>query len=156
MDILGIGPLELLFILLIILIVLGPTDMVKAGRTIGRFLRRVITSSEWQSLQRTSRDLRYLPNLLMREAGLEDLDDGLREIREMIPTKQVTNLDLNPDPHPQEIKRWQADLSDWTTPPIIDTPPIPLGQSEPGQIPPQDLPNDHPTPSQNDLDESGS
>ena len=38
MEILGIGPLELIFILLIALIVLGPGDMVKTGRTIGRFL----------------------------------------------------------------------------------------------------------------------
>ena len=32
MEILGIGPLELFFILIIALIVLGPNDMVKAGR----------------------------------------------------------------------------------------------------------------------------
>jgi Sec-independent protein translocase protein TatA len=36
MDFLGVGPLELLFILLIALIVLGPNDMVKTGRTLGK------------------------------------------------------------------------------------------------------------------------
>jgi Sec-independent protein translocase protein TatA len=38
MEILGIGPLELVFILLIAVIVLGPGDVVKTRRTIGRFL----------------------------------------------------------------------------------------------------------------------
>ena len=33
MEILGIGPSELLFIVLIAIIVLGPKDMQKAGRT---------------------------------------------------------------------------------------------------------------------------
>lgn len=40
MDILGVGPLELIFILLLALIIMGPKDMVKSGRTIGRFLRK--------------------------------------------------------------------------------------------------------------------
>ena len=78
MEILGIGPLELFFILLIALIVLGPGDMVKAGRTLGRFMRRIITSPEWRTVQKASRELRYLPNRLMREASLEDLHGILK------------------------------------------------------------------------------
>ena len=62
MEILGIGPLELIFIFLIALIVLGPTDMVKAGRTLGRFMRRIVTSPGWRTLQQASREMRYLPN----------------------------------------------------------------------------------------------
>jgi len=61
MDILGIGPLEFVFVLLIALIVLGPNDMVKAGRTLGRFLRKLVTSPGWQMVQQTSKDLRYYP-----------------------------------------------------------------------------------------------
>ena len=44
MELFGIGPLELLFILIIALIVLGPKDMVKAGRTLGRFMRQLMMS----------------------------------------------------------------------------------------------------------------
>ncbi len=73
MEILGIGPLELFFILIIALIVLGPNDMVKAGRTLGRLMRGIVTSPTWQMIQRTSREFRYLPNKLMREAGIEEL-----------------------------------------------------------------------------------
>ena len=54
MEVFGIGPLELLFILLIALIILGPSDMVKAGLTLGRFLRKIITSPEWRTVQKAS------------------------------------------------------------------------------------------------------
>ena len=35
MEFLGIGPLELLLIFVIILLILGPKDMIKTGNTIG-------------------------------------------------------------------------------------------------------------------------
>jgi Sec-independent protein translocase protein TatA len=71
MEILGIGPLELLFILLIALILLGPNDMVKAGRALGRILRKTVLSPTFMDMQRT---IRNLPNELMRQAGLEESD----------------------------------------------------------------------------------
>ena len=105
MEILGIGPLELLFILLIALIVLGPGDMVKAGRTIGRFLGKIITSPEWRTVQKASRELRYLPNRLMREANLEDLSNDLSDINKI--GGQIS----------ADVKKMETDISSWTTPP---------------------------------------
>lgn len=75
MEILGIGPSELIFIIIIALIVLGPRDMQKAGRTIGKWLRKVVTSDGWKLFQQTSREIQTLPNRLMREAALEELKD---------------------------------------------------------------------------------
>jgi sec-independent protein translocase protein TatB len=106
MELFGIGPLELLFILLIALIILGPRDMVKAGLTLGRFFRKIVTSPEWRTIQRASRELRNLPNRLMREASLEDLTKDFSEMNKI-------GGDLN-----NEIKRMDMDLSSWTTPPI--------------------------------------
>ena len=80
MEILGIGMPELIFVIIIALIILGPKDMQKAGKTIGKFLRNVITSDGRKIFQQTSRDLRTLPNRLMREAN-EDLDKINREIK---------------------------------------------------------------------------
>lgn len=80
MEILGIGMPELIFVIIIALIILGPKDMQKAGKTIGTFLRNVITSDGWKIFQQTSRDLRTLPNRLMREAN-EDLDKITRDIK---------------------------------------------------------------------------
>ena len=71
MEILGIGPSELLFIIIIALIVLGPKDMQKAGKTIGRWLNSLIRSDGWKAFQQTSKEIRGLPTKLMREANME-------------------------------------------------------------------------------------
>lgn len=80
MDIFGIGPTELVFIILIALIVLGPKDMEKTARTIGRWLRNLTTSDSWRAFRDTSREIRNLPNRLMREANLEDLEKDMNKI----------------------------------------------------------------------------
>lgn len=130
MEFLGIGPLELFFIILIALIVLGPKDMVKAGRTIGRFLRTLVTSPTWRTIQQTSRDLRYLPNRLMREAGLEDLKANL-------PEGQSIRKDIGLDKLENDMKQWQNDVGSWNTPPepVVDSPPAPELTSEAGGNP---------------------
>ena len=71
MEIFGIGASELIFILIIALIVLGPKDMQNAGRTIGRWLNQLVRSDSWKIFQRTSAELRNLPRNLMREANTE-------------------------------------------------------------------------------------
>jgi len=120
MELFGIGPLELVFVLLIALIVLGPEDMVKAGRTIGRFLRKIVTSPTWRTVQQTSRDLRYLPNKLMREAGLEDLKDQLPDAGQIRKELNFDEMKKEADRMDKEIS---SGLSDWTTPPLtINTP----------------------------------
>lgn len=107
MDILGIGPLELIFILIIALIVLGPKDMVKSGRTLGKFLRRVVTSPTWRAVTRTSSELRTLPNKLIRDAGLEE---DFRQIKNA--TEKAIPPELTTD-----LEQWQKDINPWTTPP---------------------------------------
>jgi uncharacterized membrane-anchored protein YjiN (DUF445 family) len=144
MEILGIGPMELFFILIIALIVLGPNDMVKAGRTMGRFLRKVVTHPAWQMIQQTSRDLRYLPNKLIRDAGLEETLEG---IKKDIPDPRRITQEMGIEAATKEVNSVQEEvyqdlnLSDWTTTPLtIDSPPppdqtiLPPAKSEP--IPP--------------------
>ena len=72
MNFLGIGPLELAFIVIIAIIIFGPQDLVKAGKNVGRFLRKVVTSPSWKVFQDTSKEIRDLPTRLIREAGIED------------------------------------------------------------------------------------
>ena len=71
MEVLGIGPTELVFILLIAIIVLGPKEMQNSGRTIGRWLNKLVNSDGWKTVRDTSRALRNLPNKLMRDANME-------------------------------------------------------------------------------------
>ena len=80
MEILGIGMSELIFIMIIAVIILGPKDMQKAGKTIGKWLRDIVTSDGWKVFQQTSRELRTLPNRLMRDAN-EELGDAGKELR---------------------------------------------------------------------------
>lgn len=125
MEFLGIGPLELLFVLIIALIVLGPKDMVKAGKTIGRTLRKVVTSPNWRAIQQTSRELRQLPNRLIREAGLEELQKNL-------PKPDQLGQELGIDEMKKNLSNVSEELSDWTTPP-----PTILPKAAPEQSPEQ-------------------
>ena len=76
MELLGIGPLELAFIILIAVIVIGPRDIGKFARGAGRFLNRLYHSEEWKALNQASRNLRTLPNRLAREAALDELEEN--------------------------------------------------------------------------------
>jgi len=108
MEILGIGFPELVLILIIALIVVGPRDLGKVGRQVGRFLNRLYRSESWRTLNEASRTLRTLPNRLAREAALEELDQTVRDI------KQAGK------PAQDELEKAASDLSQglraWTPP----------------------------------------
>src|SRR3990170_516082 len=91
MEILGIGWQELIFIVIIALIVLGPKDMQKAGRSLGRWLNQLVQSDGWKVFQKTSSELRNLPRNLMREANME-MKEAEKEIRRAMDPR------LNPPP----------------------------------------------------------
>ena len=96
MEILGIGPSELVFIVIIAIIVLGPRDMQKAGRTIGKWLRKVVTSDGWKLFQQTSREIQTLPNRLMREAALDELRQTQQELKKPLSVDSQTQADSAP------------------------------------------------------------
>ena len=75
MEFLGVGPMELAFIVLIALILIGPRDLAKTARSAGRFLNRMYRSEAWKTLNEASQNIRTLPNRLAREAELEELKD---------------------------------------------------------------------------------
>jgi hypothetical protein len=80
MEILGIGFGELLLIVLIILILFGPKEMVKTGKTLGRWLNQLVHSPTYKALTKTGEELKNLPRNLMREANLEGFQDEIRQI----------------------------------------------------------------------------
>src|SRR4030067_1657981 len=143
MDILGVGPLELLFIFLIALIFLGPNDMVKAGRTLGRMMRKVVTSDAWREITR----LRTLPNQLMREAGLEEglkeLNDIQKELPKALEFDELNVLgEMEPDAMDEKVGE-QHDLTAWTTPQAGETvPPTLDGETQQTEIQSGDFPSE--------------
>jgi Sec-independent protein translocase protein TatA len=82
MNIFGVGPLEIIVVIVIGILVLGPEGMVEAGKKLGKFLRSIVTSTWWQGVRRSVNELQHLPQRLMREAELEELKE-LQEIREI-------------------------------------------------------------------------
>jgi Sec-independent protein translocase protein TatA len=76
-DFLGIGPLEFALILVLALIIIGPREMVRAARTFGDFLRRLMMSDAWRAMQRARSELRTLPNRLARESGIREFEREL-------------------------------------------------------------------------------
>ena len=90
MDILGIGIPELGFIVLIALIILGPKDMQKAGKTVGKWMRKVVLSPEWREIKNASRQIKSLPTQLMKEASITEFDQYKRDLDITMPTEKPT------------------------------------------------------------------
>lgn len=79
MQILNVGPWEFFFILLIMLIVLGPDNMVKTGRQLGRWVYKLVRSPLWAQLMDTSKEIRNLPAKIVREAGVEEITRDIHQ-----------------------------------------------------------------------------
>jgi sec-independent protein translocase protein TatB len=112
MEILGIGAPELIFILLIAIIVLGPRDMQKAGKSIGRWLNQLVRSDSWRVFQRTSTELRNLPRNLMRDANME-IAEMERDLRNAIDPR---------DPSARTTSTTTSKTGTPTTPPADSAP----------------------------------
>lgn len=138
MDILGIGMPELFFIVLIALIIIGPRDMEKTGRAIGRFLNNLIRSDSWQAFRQTSREVRNLPNRLMREANLEEIEnlakDTLNKNRVPSGEKQKTadrggyGTWNNPGVQPSQTTSKPAETENSIAPPQTETDSLPSNE----------------------------
>jgi sec-independent protein translocase protein TatB len=123
-EILGVGPLEILLVLLLALALFGPKDIANNARLAGRYLNRIYKSDAWRTMQRTSSALRNLPNRLAREAELEDLDSVRRE-----------------------LEATRKELDGRANPPASAPPPEPPAAADPGMaawLPPDRRPPDSP------------
>ena len=123
MEIFGVGILEVVLILVIAVIVLGPEGMVKSAQSIGKFMRKVIKSPIWAQLMDTQRELRDMPTRLVREAGLEE------DIKELKKTQQeLRNVDIKAT----AVKAAQALVDEPTiAPPSVADAPV----AEPAEAP---------------------
>ena len=107
MEILGVGMQELIFIVIIALIVLGPKDMQKAGKTIGRWLNQLVRSDTWKLFQQTSSELRNLPRNLIKEANMEmqETERELRRTMDQIDPRPARSVASSAPPASSHIRR---------------------------------------------------
>jgi sec-independent protein translocase protein TatB len=93
MQIFNVGVLELLFILIIAFIVLGPKRTITAARDVGRWIRNLARSPIWREIVSTSSEIRDLPRKMMDDAELQklitELDLSTQEVREILSQTQM-------------------------------------------------------------------
>lgn len=111
MDIFGIGPLEFLFVLVLILLIAGPKDIAKGARGLGRGLNRLYRSANYQMIRRVSQEIRNLPTRLAEEAQLEELKEvaQLKELKEAEAEVKAAARDISAV-NKQEMEAWVTDL----------------------------------------------
>jgi len=80
MELFNIGPLELIFVMVIALVVLGPKEMVNTAKKLSMAIAKIIRSPFWASLIDTTQEIRELPKKFLRESGL---DENIQEISRM-------------------------------------------------------------------------
>jgi Sec-independent protein translocase protein TatA len=122
MNILGIGPFEIVIILVIVLLVLGPDDLQKTGRTIGQWINKVTRSEGWTAVSSISKELRGLPARLAREAQLEELKEQI-DIEKQIGGKSIPTTGIDkPTASPGEKKASEKKPESVNPPTSAETP----------------------------------
>ncbi len=96
MNFFGIGPMELIFILIIMILVLGPKNMVESAKKFGVTLRKIVKSPLWATVMDTSREIREIPTRLIREAGIEEDLKNIKTTTNSL--KNVGNFSVPIDP----------------------------------------------------------
>ena len=92
MSFFGIGPMELVFIIIIMILVLGPKNMVTTAQKLGSTLRKIVKSPMWATVMDTSREIREIPTRLIREAGIEEDLKNIKTTTDSI--KDVGNISV--------------------------------------------------------------
>jgi Sec-independent protein translocase protein TatA len=118
MELFGIGIFEIILIMLIALIFLGPQDTIKAGRSLGKAVRRFFSSEEWRTLLEASREIRTIPEKFLEETGLDHPEDILPSEAEFRQEAGLNELE-------QDMAEWNADVSAMKKG---------AGEDQPGQI----------------------
>ena len=92
MQIFNVGVLEILFILILAFVVLGPRRTIKTARDVGVWISNLVKSPIWRDIVSASSEIRDLPKKLMDDAELqrmvEELDLSTQEIKEIISQAQ--------------------------------------------------------------------
>ena len=103
MQIFNVGVLEILFILILAFVVLGPRKTLKTARDVGVWVRNLAKSPIWRDIVSASSEIRDLPRKLMDDAEVqkmvEELDLSAQEVKGILSqaeretTKELTKLE---------------------------------------------------------------
>jgi Sec-independent protein translocase protein TatA len=103
MELLGVGPLEFILVLVIVLLLFSPKDIVGGARKLGSTLNQLYKSDLFRVVQKTSEELRNLPTRLAQEAALDDLKNLPQELThevKLATDAAKTEISLKPEGMP--------------------------------------------------------
>jgi len=114
MKFFNFGSLEIIFILVIMIIFLGPDQVAKLAKNLGIYIRKITQSEFLSSIWRTSREIRNLPRTLVDETGLqESLNEIQNSTKEIIADVDQIRKDLDQEQklHQSEIRKTVTELN---------------------------------------------
>lgn len=124
MKFFNLGLPEIIFIVVLALILLGPGNMVKSAREVGAFIRRITRSPYWQEVWATRREINEIPRMLAREANLDetirDLDRQSRGVQSSLTSSVAELIKEVEEPRKEnraDINRESPDLHEAPEPP---------------------------------------
>lgn len=104
LNIFGIGPLELMGIMVLLLLLFGPKDLVRMARELGSLVNRLTRSEGYQTIQQASQEIRNLPQKILQETELDTVPKELKSIQSETKGKE-------PAPAaPQSFSAWTQEL----------------------------------------------
>jgi len=125
MKFFNLGLAEIILILVLALIILGPGNMVKTARDVGAFIRRVTKSPYWQEVWATRRELNEIPRILAREANLDETIKDLNRETKMIHSSVTSSVSDFMKEVEEPLKKVDADLKKTSAISIDDPDPSP-------------------------------
>ena len=95
MEILNIGPLELLVILVLAVLMFGPEDIVNFAHKAGRWIYNLRKSELWQEIVGTTKEIQELPQKIIKDAELEETMKEINALnRSMLNSERSKNDDF--------------------------------------------------------------
>ena len=114
MKLFNFGGLEIIFIIVIMIIFLGPGQVATLAGNLGRFIRKITRSEFWVSIWQTSREIRNLPKTLVEETGLQESLDEIQQTQKELQSDvdQIKNdLDEETKLQKNEINKTVSELN---------------------------------------------
>ena len=108
MQILNIGPLELILVFILMIVILGPDDMVNIARRMGRTVYHITHSELFRTIVQTARDIRQIPGKFIEEAGL---DETFEELKTEAAEISQEMKDMGVDEAFEEVKETATEVS---------------------------------------------
>jgi Sec-independent protein translocase protein TatA len=112
MNFLGVGPLELVVVLVFALLVLGPEGMVKAGRILGQSLHKLYQSEFWKAMRGSGDLWQKLSHDLGISEDLEEMRTQWSQTRVSLEEEgrpPSGGSEHGSDPYPEEEKGQESE-----------------------------------------------